>query len=133
MATKFNLRQRLSTTKLKVFEKGELVMGNSSVLMEKITQFLDAGMTTGGSVYSGRTAAVDVAHAAEDFGCSDYKCLTLDCIAAGCDIAATGVSFLPKNDKTVAIFAGCTTVSKFSRTLRNKCKEIEGGLFGCQK
>lgn len=90
--------------------------------MEKITQFLDASMTTGGSIYSGRTAAIDVAHAAEDYACSDYKCLTLDCIVAGCDLVASGVSFLPKNNKTIAAFAGCTTVSKFSRTLRNKYK-----------
>jgi len=65
--------------------------------------------------------------------CSDYKCLTLDCIAAGCDLAATGVSFLPKTNVTVIAFAGCTATSKFSRTLRNKCKEVEGGLFGCKK
>jgi hypothetical protein len=47
-------------------------------------------MTTGGSVYSARTAAIDLAHAAEDYGygCSDYKCLALDGVAAGCKMAA---------------------------------------------
>lgn len=111
----------------------EWVTGNSSVLMEKVTQLFDVGMTTGGSVYSARTAAIDLAHAAEDYTCSDYKCLTLDCIAVGCDLVATGVSFLSRNNTTIITFAGYTATSKFSRTLRDKCKEMEGGLFGCKK
>lgn len=79
-------------------------------------------MTTSGSVYNGRTAALDLAHAAEDYRRSDYKCLTLDCIAAGFDIV---VSFLPKNNQTIVAFVGCIIAFKFSRTLRNKCKTIE--------
>ena len=79
------------------------------------------------------TAATDIAHAVEDYACKDYRCLTLDCIASGFDVIAVGVSFLPKSKTTTAAFAGCTAVSKFSRTLRDKCKEIEGGLFGCKK
>ena len=38
-------------------------MGNSSILMEKVTQLIDAGMTTGCSVYIVRTAAIDLADA----------------------------------------------------------------------
>lgn len=132
MVRRFNIRERLNSTKLKAFEKAGWVAGNSSALMEKVTQSLDIGLTTGGAVYSAQTAAVDVAHAAEDYACSDYKCFTLDCIAASCDFAATGISFLPKNKVVGFAFAGCTATSKFSRTLRNKCKELEGGLLGCK-
>jgi len=72
MATRFKIRKRLSSTKLKAFQKAEWVAGNSSALVEKVTQLLDVGMTTGGSVYGARTAAIDLAHAAEDYGCSDF-------------------------------------------------------------
>lgn len=128
---RFKIRHRLSKTKLKVFEKADWLAGNSSALIEKIGQFLDIGATTGGSIYSARTAAVDIANGLEDYACSDYKCLTLDCVASCCDIAATGIAFLPKNNVTGAFFAGCTATSKFSRTLRNACKE-KGGLLGCK-
>jgi hypothetical protein len=131
MRTKFQIRKRLNATKLKVFEKTSWVVGNSSAVLEKISIFLDIGATTGGSVYSVRTAALDVANGIEDYTCSDYKCLTLDCIACCCDIASTGISFLPKTTTTGAAFAGFTATSKFSRTLRNRCKEV-GGLFGCK-
>ena len=131
MASRFKIRKRLNSTKLKAFEKAGWVAGNSSALMEKIGQFLDISATTGGSVYSARTAALDVANGIEDYACSDYKCLTLDCIACCCDIASTGIAFLPKTNITGAAFAGCTATSKFSRTLRNKCKEA-GGLLGCK-
>ncbi len=130
--TKFEIRKRLNKTKLKAFEKASWVAGNSSELTQKIIQFLDIGSTTAGSAYSARTAAVDVANALEDYACSDYKCLTLDCVASCCDLAATGIAFLPKNNFTGAAFAGCTATSKFSRTLRNRCKELEGGLLGCK-
>ena len=98
--------------------------------MEKVGQFLHIGATTGGSVYSARTAAIDIAHVAEDYACSDSKCLTLNCIAGCCDLAAAVVAFLPKTNGTGAAFAGCTATSKFSQTLRNKCKEMENGLLG---
>ena len=130
--TKFKIRKRLNKTRLKAFEKAGWVAGNSSALMEKIGQFLDIGSTTAGSAYSARTAAIDIANAVEDYACSDYKCLTLDCVASCCDLGATGIAFLPKNNITGAAFAACTATSKFSRTLRNKCKEMEGGLFGCK-
>lgn len=118
---------------MKAFEKAGWVAGNSSALMEKIGQFLDIGTTTAGSAYSAKTAAIDIANAVEDYTCSDYKCLMLDCVASCCDFAATGIAFLPKNNITGAAFAGCTATSKFSRTLRNKSKEMEGGLLGCKK
>lgn len=130
MKITLKLRERLNSTKLKAFEKAGWVAGNSSAVIEKIGQFLDIGATTAGSVYSARTAAIDVAHGLEDYTCSDYRCLTLDCIACCCDIASTGISFLPKTSITGSVFAGCTATSKFSRTLRNKCKEA-GGLLGC--
>ena len=130
--TRLKFRKRLNKTRLKVFEKAGWVAGNSSALMEKLGQFLDIGATTAGSAYSAKTAAIDIAHAVEDYTCSDYKCLTLDCIASVCDFGATGIAFLPKNNITGAAFAACTATSKFSRTLRNKCKEMEGGLFGCK-
>jgi hypothetical protein len=101
--------------------------------MEKVGYFLDIGSTTAGSAYSAQTAAVDVANALEDYACSDYKCLTLDCVASCCDLAAAGIAFLPKTNSTGAIFAGCTAISKFSRTLRNRCKQMEGSLLGCKK
>ena len=131
--SRFRIRQRLNKTKLKAFEKTGWVAGNSSALMEKVGHFLDIGSTTAGSAYSARTAAVDVANALEDYACSDYKCLTLDCVASCCDLAAAGIAFLPKTNATGAAFAGCTATSKFSRTLRNRCKEMEGGLLGCKK
>ena len=102
--SRFKIRKRLNKTRLKAFEKADWVVGSS--------------------VYSARTAAVDIANALEDYACNDYKCLTLDCIASCCDLGATGIAFLPKNNITGAAFAGCTAASKFSRTLRNKCKEI---------
>ena len=112
--SRFKIRKRLNKTRLKAFEKADWVVGNSSALMQKIGQFLD------------------IANALEDYACNDYKCLTLDCIASCCDLGATGIAFLPKNNITGAAFAGCTAASKFSRTLRNKCKEINGGLLGCK-
>ena len=130
--TQFKIRKRLNKTKLKAFEKAGWVASNSSDLMRKIGQFLDIGSTTAGSAYSARTAAIDVANAFQDYACSDYKCLTLDCVASCCDLAATGIAFLPKTNVTGAAFAGFTATSKFSRTLRNRCKETEGGLFGCK-
>jgi hypothetical protein len=131
MVGRLKIRKRLNLTKLKAFDKAGWVAGNSSALMEKIGQFLDIGVTTGGSVYSARTGALNLANGLEDYACSDYKCLTLDCLACICDAAATGVAFLPKTNATGAAFAGCTATSKFSRTLRNKCKEM-GGLLGCK-
>lgn len=129
---RFRIRERLNETRLKAFEKVGWVAGNSSALMEKICQFIDIGATTAGSTYSARTAAIDIANAVEDYACSDYKCLTLDCVASCCDLGATGIAFLPKNNVTGVAFAACTATSKFSRTLRNKCKEMESGLFGCK-
>ena len=128
---RLRLKERLNKTRLKAFEKAGWVAGNASDLMQKVGQFIDIGATTAGSAYSARTAAIDVANALEDYACSDYKCLTLDCVASCCDIAATGIAFLPKTNYTGAAFAGCTAASKFSRTLRNRCKEM-GGLFGCK-
>ena len=130
--TKFKIRKRLNKTRLKVYEKVGWVTGNSSVLMQKINQFLDIGSTTAGSAYSARTAAIDIGNALKDYACRDYKCLTLYCIASCCDLGATEIAFLPKNNITGAAFGVCTATSKFSRTLRNKCKEMEGGLFGCK-
>ena len=48
MASKFEFRKRLNSTRLKAFEKVGWVAGNSSALMEKIGEFLDIGATTGG-------------------------------------------------------------------------------------
>ena len=129
---KKKLKQRLNKTKLQAFEKAGWVTGNSSALMQKISQFLDIGATTAGSAYSAKTAAISIGNAVENYACSDYKCLTLDCIASCCDLGATGIAFLPKNNVNGAAFAACTATSKFSRTLRDKCKQIEGGLFGCK-
>ena len=132
MKSRFKIREKLNSTQLKVRETAGWLAGNTTALMEKVTILLEVGATTAGSVYSARTAAIDVAHALEDYACSDYKCLTLDCIASGRDLAATTIAFLPQSKATGAAFAGCTAASKFSRTLRNKCKEIKGGLFGCK-
>jgi hypothetical protein len=118
--TKFKIRKRLNKTRLKAFEKAGWVAGNLSELMQKIGQFLDIGSTTAGYAYSARTAAADIANSLENYACSDYKCLTLDCVASCCDLGATGIVFLPKNNITGAAFAACTATSKFSRTLRNK-------------
>jgi hypothetical protein len=48
MASRFKIRKRLNSTKLKAFEKAGWVAGNSSALMKKIGQFLNIGATTGG-------------------------------------------------------------------------------------
>jgi hypothetical protein len=44
MPTRFNFRKRLNSTKLKLSQKTEWIAGNSSALMEKVTQFIDAGV-----------------------------------------------------------------------------------------
>jgi predicted phosphoribosyltransferase len=62
----------------------------------------------------------------------DVVILALDGVAAGCDMAVAGIAFLSKTSSTAIIFAGCTSTSKFARTLRNKCKEMESSLFGCK-
>lgn len=124
------LNNRLNTTKLKVFENAKYVAGNSSALMEKLGQFLDIGSTVAGSGYSARKAAIDVANAAEDYTCQDYRCFILDCVSTGCDLAATGIAFLPKTNVTGACYAGCSAGAAFTRTLRNHCKS-RGGLLGC--
>ena len=99
--------------------------------MQKISQFLDIGATAAGSVYNARTTVVNVVNVAEDYACSDYKCLALYCIAAGCELTAVGVTFLPKNNRTSAVFAGFACTSKFSLTVRNKYKKALG-LLGCK-
>jgi len=47
--SKFKIRRRLNnrlnTTKLKVFKNAKYAAGNSSILMEKVGQFLDIGST----------------------------------------------------------------------------------------
>jgi len=108
-------------------EKSDLVTGNSSALMEKLTQLIDAGITTGGSIYSAKKAETDIAHAIEY-----YSCFALDSTASKCDFVGIGVLFLPKTKMTLFIFAGCSATSTFSRTLRKNSKEMEGGLFGCK-
>jgi hypothetical protein len=128
---RLKIRERLNLTKLKALEKAGWVVGNSSALLEKIGQFMDIGAIIGGSVYSAKTAALNVANGLEDLACRDYKCLTLDCLACFCDVTAAGVAFLPKTNRTGAVFAGCTATSKFYRTLRGKCKDMSG-LFGCK-
>ena len=47
---KLKVRKRLKSMKLKIFEKGGWAAGNSSALMEKVTQLIDSGMTTYGRV-----------------------------------------------------------------------------------
>ena len=123
----FKIRKRLSSTKLKMLEASKWAAGNSSVLMQKLAQTVDIAATTGAASISTRNAAVDVAHALEDYACKDYPCMTLDGIAATCDGVAAVVSFIPGCTK---IFAITTASSCFCRTLRNKCKEAKG-LVGC--
>jgi hypothetical protein len=71
MPSRFKIRERLNSTKLKAFKKAGWVAGNSVRNRGKITQFLDIGATTAGFTYSARTAANDLAHATEDYACSD--------------------------------------------------------------
>jgi hypothetical protein len=123
------VRKSFVSTKLWILEKSSWVAGNTSQVLEKISDFMDIGATTGGSVYSAQTAAVDLTHAVEDYGCGDYPCMVLDGIALCCDVGATAVSFLPKNKVSGFAFAGCTATSKFARTVRNKCKKTK--LLGC--
>lgn len=131
--SRLKIKHRLRSTRRKMFEKATWVAGNSSQLMQKINILLDIGTTTGGAVYSAKSAAVDTAHAIEDLQCSDYPCAILDGVALCCDIGAFGVSFLSRNITTGRAFAACTATSKFARTLRNKCKGSDWGLFGCKK
>jgi len=57
-------------------------------------------------------------HAAEDYLCKDYKCFALDTVATNILI-------------NIKVFVAFTSVSCFCRTLKNKYKEVEGGLFKC--
>lgn len=72
--SRLKIKHRLRSTRRKMFEKSTWVAGNSSQLMQKINILLDIGTTTGGVVYSAKSAAVDTAHAIEDMQCSDYPC-----------------------------------------------------------
>jgi hypothetical protein len=121
-------RQKLQSTKLKMLESGRWVTGNSSALMQTVSKTVDVSTTTGAASFSARNAAIDIAHAAEDYACSDYTCLALDSMATGCDVVAGACAFIPGSTK---IFAVTTSVSCFCRTLRNKCKSMKGGIFGC--
>jgi len=125
MATRFRFRSKLQNTKLRMLEAGQWAAGNTSVFVQSSAKAINAGL---GSL-SARNAAVDLAHAGEDYLCSDYKCLFLDSIAASCDVAGAICSFIPGSGKAFGIV---TSTSCFCRTLRNKCKEIEGGLLGCK-
>jgi hypothetical protein len=100
------------------------VAGNASALME----LLSTGVRTAASSVSARNAAVDITNGAEDYACSDYKCLVLDTTAVACDITGAVAAFIPGN-ATKKVFGIATSVSCFCRTLRNKCKETNA--FGC--
>ena len=104
---------------------GKWVAGNTSVVMELISTAIK---TTGSSV-TARNAAVDIAHAAEDYACSDYKCLMLDVAAAVCDLTGAVTAFVP-DGKAKTVFGVATSTSYFCITLRNKCKD--GNVFGCK-
>ena len=114
----FKIRQRLSSTKLKMLEASKWAAGNSSALMQKIAQTVDISAT-----FLKRS---ECSH----WCCSCFRrlcmpCMTLDGIAATCDGVAAVVSFIPGCTK---IFAVTTASSCFCRTLRNKCKEAKGLL-----
>jgi len=125
MATRFKFRKKLQNTKLRMLEAGQWAAGNTSVFMESAAKGVNAGLAS----LSARNAAIDLVHAGEDYFCSDYKCLVLDSIATGCYVAGAICAFLPSSGK---VFGVVTSTSCFCRTLRNKCKEVEGGLFGCK-
>lgn len=93
---------------------------------------MDISSTIGGSTYSARTAVIDTLHDLENYTCNDYKCLTLNCIASCCNLIAIGIIFLPKNKITGSVFAIYTAISKFLRSLKDKCKTTKSGLFGCK-
>lgn len=67
MKSIFKIRERLNSTKLKILEKGGWDISNSSAIMEKVTVLLDISATTAASTYSANKAAIDLAHAAEDY------------------------------------------------------------------
>lgn len=116
------ISQRLKTTKLRSWmpkvtpEPFEYALGNFS-------KTIDLATTTAAATFSGRNAAQDLAHAAQDSMCKDYTCLALDTVACGCDALAGVCAFVP------GTFAGTTAVSYFCRKLRNECKKA-GGLLG---
>lgn len=112
-------------TQLYLLETGKWAAENASALMDLVT----TGVRTAGSSVSARNAAVDIAHAVEDYACSDYKCLFLDTAATVCDFTGAVSAFVPGN-AIKKVFGVATSASCFCRTLRNKCKETNA--FGCK-
>ena len=115
----------VAKTQLHLLETGKWATGNASALMDLVTTCV----RTVGSSVSARNAAVDIAHAIEDYACSDYKCLFLDTTATVCDFTGAVSAFVPGN-AIKKVFGVATSASCFCRTLRNKCKETNA--FGCK-
>ena len=121
MSSKIHKRiQRLSRTKSKMFKATTWEVENSSVLMQKVAKNLDVISTT-----SADNAAFNIVYGTQDYACQGYKCLCLDTLT--CNSIATIASFIPGDTKVFA------ALSCFCRTLRNKCKEIEGVIFECNE
>ena len=80
---------------------------------KKIIQFIYIRSTITGCAYSAKTHMFNMTNATEDYGCSNYKFLMLDCIASCCDLGAMWITFLSKNDIMGFTFGGCTTYYSF--------------------
>lgn len=115
----------VTKTQLYVLETLKQAAGNTSALMELTT----TSVRTSDSTVFTRNAAVDIAHAVENYACSDYKCLFLDTAATICDFTGAVSAFVPRN-VTKKVFGVSTSASCFCRALRNKCKETNA--FGCK-
>lgn len=128
--TKLNLYDRLGLgwaqeTSGQIVQNTAWVTGNTTALMESATNTLDIGVTVGCASYSAKAAGTNLVNGIFDYAAGEYGSLCLDCVGFCCDGVATAVAFLPKNNLTIKTFAGCSAVSKFTRTVRNKYKETK--------
>ena len=137
---RFKIRQRLkgrvTKTKLKLFETfrsgsqivqhTEWATSNSTALVEAARNTIDLGVTTCSAVYSMRGAGINLANGLADYASGTYGSLSLDCLGFCCDAVAVGVTFLPRTNLTIQVYAACTGVSTFTRTTRSQCKKNTG-------
>ena len=111
-----------------MFEASTWGAGNNRGLIQKVAKTVNVISHTGAASLSACNAAVGIVYRAQNYACQDYKCLCLDTVTLTCNSIATIASFIPG---VIKIFAASTALSYFCRTLRNKCKEKEGGIFRC--
>ena len=58
---------------MKMFKKSNLVINNSTIIMNKLLQAMDIIINTASFIYSAQTVTIEVAHAKDDYDCSNHK------------------------------------------------------------